>query len=80
MEKLIFKTNINCSGCIAKVSPFLSNKDGIENWTVDTNSPDKILTVEACELTPEEIEDTVRQSGFRIELLDQQTEVSPNNA
>ena len=30
METLKFTTNINCGGCIAKVTPFLDNKEGIE--------------------------------------------------
>jgi copper chaperone len=40
-----FKTNINCNGCVEKVSPFLINADGICHWDVDTANKDKILSV-----------------------------------
>ncbi len=45
MNTLKFKTNINCGGCIAKVTPFLDKAEGIASWSVDTNVPEKILTV-----------------------------------
>lgn len=38
METLQFKTNINCSGCVAKVTPELNETEGIWHWNVDTNS------------------------------------------
>ena len=33
-----FKTNINCSSCIAAVKPHLDKANGIENWEVDTEN------------------------------------------
>ena len=30
MEKLKFKTNINCGGCVAKVTPFLNAETSID--------------------------------------------------
>jgi copper chaperone len=69
METLKFKTNINCSSCVAKVTPFLNDKDGIEKWEVDTLNPDKILTVEACDISVEEVMQTVKQTGFKIEPI-----------
>jgi copper chaperone len=41
MEKLQFKTNINCGNCVSKVSPFLNQVEEIENWKVDTSIPEK---------------------------------------
>ena len=54
MEKLKFKTNINCSGCIATFTPFIEGKAGVNAWNVDTSTPDKVLTVEG-ELSQEEV-------------------------
>ena len=45
MEAVKFNTNIKCAGCIAKVTPFLNQVEEIEDWRVDTNNPDKILTI-----------------------------------
>ena len=49
-----FKTNINCGMCVRSVTNFLNEVPGIERWEVDTNSPEKILTVEGS-VTPETI-------------------------
>lgn len=68
-ETMKFKTNINCSGCIEKVSPSLDNADGVCHWDVDTNSPDKILTVHTEGVTEEEIISHVKKAGFNIEKL-----------
>lgn len=65
MEKLKFKTNINCSGCIAAVTPHLNNAEGIKNWAVDTTNPDKILTVEVEGIDADEVADTVEKAGFK---------------
>ncbi len=69
MKTLEFKTNINCGGCIKSVSGFLNDVPQIENWKVDTDNPDKILTVTGENITAEIIIDTVYDAGFDIEQL-----------
>ncbi|MCA0229420.1 MAG: heavy-metal-associated domain-containing protein [Bacteroidetes bacterium] len=64
METLQFKTNINCGGCIAKVTPFLNQVEEIEDWRVDTANPDKILTINGEELSSEVILETIEKAGF----------------
>jgi copper chaperone CopZ len=68
-ETFVFKTNINCSGCVAKVSPILDATEGIEEWTVDTANRDKILSVTSNGISKNEIMETVHKSGFKIEDL-----------
>lgn len=64
MGTLKFKTNINCSNCIATVTPFLDKKVGKDSWSVDTESDDKTLTVESNDLTSEDIVKTIKRTGF----------------
>ena len=64
-----FKTNINCSNCVAKVTPFLDKKVGKEFWNVDIESPDKILSVDTDDLTEEDIVKTVKRTGFEAEAI-----------
>ena len=64
-----FKTNINCGGCVAKVTPFLNDENGICHWEVDTTNKDKVLTVKSEGITEQEIIDTVKKAGFTIEPL-----------
>jgi copper chaperone len=61
-----FKTNINCSGCVEKVSPALNNAEGICHWDVKTGDPDKILEVHSNGITREEVIRKVQDSGFKI--------------
>lgn len=70
METLKFKTNIKCGGCIATVTPHLNAIDGLEQWKVDTDVADKVLTVtgEGGRLQ-KEIEETLKKAGFQGELI-----------
>lgn len=70
-KTLKFKTNINCSGCVAQVTPFLNDADGICHWDVDTTNKEKILSVHSEGITEEEVMQKVKEAGFKIELLTQ---------
>ena len=69
MKTLKFKTNIECSNCEARVKPFLDKKEGVVSWQVDTNSPDKMLTVEADNLEANDIIKTIKRTGFVAEEM-----------
>lgn len=66
MKKASFKTNINCGGCIATVTPFLEKAETIADWSVDTNSKYKILTVTGEGLDKAEVVNLVEEAGFEI--------------
>lgn len=65
MEKLKFKTNINCGGCIAKFTPHIENAEGVQAWAVDTTTPDKVLTIEG-DITESEAVELVKKAGFVV--------------
>jgi copper chaperone len=69
MNTLKFKTNINCAGCLAKVSPFLNAEQTIEKWEVDTSTSEKILTVETDEANADRVISVVKSAGFNIEKV-----------
>lgn len=65
METLKFKTNIKCSGCIATVTPFLNNIPEISKWEVNTETPEKVLTIEADdELNAGTVVETLEKAGY----------------
>ncbi|MES2374505.1 MAG: heavy metal-associated domain-containing protein [Bacteroidota bacterium] len=71
METIKFKTNIKCAGCIAKNTPFLNGAVGEDNWEVDVQSPDKILTVVTDEKISKEIViKAVKDAGYTAAALD----------
>lgn len=69
MNKIHFKTNINCSNCVQKITPILDEIEGIHGWSVDTSNAQKILTVETNTVTAEEIITRVYNAGFDIAIL-----------
>lgn len=66
MKKAVFKTNINCGSCVAKVTPFLEKAASIDEWNVDTANKDKLLTVKGSNIDPAEVQQLVQQAGYTI--------------
>jgi len=69
MKTIHFKTNINCSGCLKSVSPFLNAVDNIDLWKVDLENPDKILKVTLDNDNINTVVEAVTQAGFEIEKV-----------
>jgi copper chaperone len=62
---LHFKTNINCANCVRSVTNFLNEVEGLESWQVDTDNPDKILTV-VGNVNAAAVVEAVADAGFDI--------------
>jgi len=69
MKELKFKTTLKCGGCEEKVTPGLNAINEIEEWDVDLDHPDKILTVYATEDIEDKIIEAVEKVGFELERL-----------
>ena len=69
MGTIKFKTNINCIGCAAKVTPLLNQEEAIKNWSVDMANPQKILSIESDSLSDNELVQIVKEAGFKAEKL-----------
>ena len=69
MDTFKFKTNIKCTGFVAKVTPQLDEYAGENAWEVDVTSPDKILTVHADGVTADTIVSAVKDAGFSAEII-----------
>lgn len=66
MKTIQLKTNINCSGCVSAVKPFLDKAVGEGNWKVDTENPDKVLTVQKENVEEGDVIDAVKKAGFEL--------------
>ncbi|MBB1139979.1 heavy-metal-associated domain-containing protein [Myroides sp. WP-1] len=64
-----YKTNLNCSSCVGKVTADLNEALGEGQWSVDTSVSDKILTVKNDALTAEEVVAIINKKGFKAEEL-----------
>ena len=69
METLKFNSTIKCTGCLAKVTPFLDETAGANNWEVDLKNPNKVLTVKAEGITAEQVKKAVSDAGYSVESV-----------
>lgn len=65
MEKTKFKTNIKCSSCVATVTPFLNEAGGENNWQVDLQDPERILTV--AMMDNKKVIEALKKAGYKAE-------------
>jgi len=67
MEKTKFKTNIKCSACVAKVTPYLNEVAGENNWQVDLIDPARTLTVDNSD--EKKIVEALQKAGYKAERV-----------
>lgn len=70
MENIKLKTSINCNGCVAKVSPFLDDLEGLERWSVDLDDPLRILTADISGISAEDVIAALQKAGYKAEKTD----------
>jgi copper chaperone CopZ len=66
MEATKFKTNIKCSACVEKVTPYLNEVVGEGNWEVDLTNPSRTLTTSENE-NETEINNAIQKAGYKAE-------------
>jgi len=64
-----FKTNAKCAGCEAAIRMKLNGVLPESDWSLDLDSPDKVLTVKG-DVPAAAIMSAVEDAGFRIEQID----------
>lgn len=69
MKTLKFKSNINCSGCVAAVTPFLNSEKEINSWDVNILDKNKVITVTTETLSAETVEQVIKKAGFTAALM-----------
>jgi copper chaperone CopZ len=67
MNEIKFKTNIKCSACVAKVTPYLNEVVGENHWQVDLVDPARTLTVDNSDDV--KIVEALQKAGYKAERL-----------
>jgi copper chaperone CopZ len=67
MEATKFKTNIKCSACVEKVTPYLNEAVGEGNWKVDLTNPSRILTINE-DVSEIEVNEALQKAGYKAEI------------
>lgn len=63
-----FKTNAKCGGCVSAIGAKLNKVIKENEWSIDLNSPEKLLRVTA-NVPSETIIKAVTEAGFKAEQL-----------
>ncbi len=69
MEILKFKTSIQSSEALQKVTSLLNQEESIHEWKLDTSHDDHILNVSGKEPDPQRVINLLQQAGFRAEFI-----------
>lgn len=64
-----FKTNLKCGGCVQTVRPNLDSIKEIKEWSVDLNTPDRVLTIEADKLEESTVVNAFKAAGYQAERI-----------
>ena len=70
MNTLVFKTNINSDRRINRPACRLCKLRNVCRWSIDLGTRDCLLCVEADQIDPRLIIQTLAQSGLRCHLID----------
>lgn len=68
METIKFKTNLKCSGCVERVTPFLNEAVGEKKWEVDLNDPARVVTV-AGDSDETRVKEALKKAGYKAEKI-----------
>jgi copper chaperone len=70
METLNFKTNINTHDAVEAITLPLNNIEQIDGWNINTEIPDKLLTVQTTDnRIADLVQQAISQAGYQAELL-----------
>lgn len=79
MKTLTFKTTLTDSDGVAAVTPFLNDIEPLDGFSVETDHPDHLLTVQTVDnRVSDEVIQAVERAGYRVELIEDRTHVNIN--
>jgi len=73
MNVIKFKTSLKCGGCVNAIRPNLNKIKEIQNWEVDLDNPDKILSIYTDSELTRELHNSILSSfkdlGYKAEMI-----------
>jgi len=68
MSDLKLKTNVKCSACVNKITPYLNEVAGVGSWQVDLTDPTRILTVKT-NVSDQKVIEALKKAGYKGETV-----------
>lgn len=68
MEALTLKTDLHCNSCVTNVEPILLSISDVEEYSIDLEHPDKIISIKGKGLKSQEIISRLNNAGYHAEV------------
>jgi len=68
MEALTLKTDLHCNSCVNKVEPILLSNSDIEEYTIDLEHPDKVISIKGKDLMSQDLISKFHDAGYHAEV------------
>ena len=65
MEAITFKTDLHCSSCVSKVEPILRDEPMIQEYDINLDHPDKLITLKGNGIDMERIISEFNHAGYQ---------------
>ena len=66
MTTVKVKTNLRCGACVKSIRPLFDAEPGVERWSADVSTPDKVLTVEGSGVSAARVGELLGRKGYQI--------------
>jgi hypothetical protein len=66
MTTLRVKTDLRCGACVESIRPLFDAEPGVNSWTADVSTPDKLLTVEGNGISATRVGELLNAKGYRV--------------
>lgn len=70
MEKIVLKTDLSCQHCVRKVEPVLKSENGIVDYSIDLEHPDKLVTISSEGLNIQNLIANFKEAGYKAEQVE----------
>jgi len=69
MELVKIKTDLSCKHCVMKVEPLLKNGNGIVDYSIDLEHPDKLVTISSDGSDIDALISGFKKAGYQAKKL-----------
>jgi len=71
MEAIVLSTDLHCDNCVSKVNPILKEDPSIQQYDINLDHPEKLVTIQGDRLDTELLISKFEDVGFRAELFNE---------
>jgi copper chaperone CopZ len=68
MEELTIKSDLHCSSCVKTIEPILSADTNIDEYDIDLEHPDKLISIKGSNLNGQRIISEIQNAGYAAEI------------